>query len=848
MADRMLAGRYRLVGPLGQGGMGEVWEARDEVLGRPVAVKVISMLAGGGSTADEARARFLREARITAALQHPHIVTVHDVGTAVTAEGSTPFLVMELLRGEGLEAAVSRGPVGGAQAARWGAQVCEALAEAHAAGVLHRDIKPANLFVTASGRVKVLDFGIARAADASATDGRLTRTGLVIGTAAYMAPEQARGYPEQSSDLYALGCVLFELRTGRLPFTAPDALGLLTAHLHDAPPVPSSVAPDLSPAWDSLILRLLAKDPGGRYGSATELGDVLRELEGQAAPATPLPAPRPGHPPTVVEPEAGPAAIPLEAAATVTATRLSTPAASGRPELSRRGLLLGGAGFAAVATVGISAGVYLTADPGHDAFAWSHGLGSRRGGWDQPIRSGTRCFVPAHDGAAIQAFDLVGGKHLWKRDLGLEWPLAGASQAAAVDDGDTVLALVQLPRDRIAMLYVLDGATGRPRWKRELYDKDDYDLHVLDRSGLVLFGSGDPDRQTVTAFDTRTGKERWAQEVDDSGPITAIGDLALVGSTALDGPTGKQLWDRPGMNLYTELGQHISAPRRTGDAVLFHDKVEKKRIDLVLLGARTGREKWRIPLSKVTTVPGSDGLEEEDPPAAPLAGTTLLLPRFKGERSRPTVVDVRTGKQKWTFKGATASADRDPDPVSTPDGFVLPTPDGVVCLDADDGTERWRTEGGADLDIASAGAYTMVRHTRTARLFQHRQTVRVLRSADGRTVWKGEFTASIRKSAPGGRGPGARLPGSSGSPARHPPHQLTSTWLRGVSHSHGRAGARAERAHAGPQVLAALSSCTKVALRTTGRTRRSPLTAAEPRRVRGGGRRTGCGCPGGCAQ
>lgn len=112
--------------------MGEVWEAHDEVLGRAVAVKVISVLGGGGSTADEARAR---EARITAALQHPHIVTVHDLGTAATPEGDTPFLVMELLRGEGLEAAVRRGPLSGADAARWGVQICEALAEAHAVGL-----------------------------------------------------------------------------------------------------------------------------------------------------------------------------------------------------------------------------------------------------------------------------------------------------------------------------------------------------------------------------------------------------------------------------------------------------------------------------------------------------------------------------------------------------------------------------------------------------------------------------------------------------------------------------------------------------------------------------------------
>ncbi|TDC08632.1 serine/threonine protein kinase, partial [Streptomyces sp. 8K308] len=258
----------------------QVWEARDESLRRPVAVKVVSALAGGGGRAEEARARFLREARITAALQHPNIVTVHDLGETATPEGTTPFLVMELLRGRGLDAVIRRGPVEGTAAARWGAGICDALAEAHAAGILHRDIKPANVLVTNSGGVKVLDFGIARAADPSTTEDRLTHTGFLVGTAAYMPPEQARGNPERRSDLYALGCVLFELLTGRPPFTAPDPLGYLTAHLHDAPPAPSGVTPGVSAAWDRVVLRLLAKDPEQRYDSAAALADELRRLGG----------------------------------------------------------------------------------------------------------------------------------------------------------------------------------------------------------------------------------------------------------------------------------------------------------------------------------------------------------------------------------------------------------------------------------------------------------------------------------------------------------------------------------------------------------------------------------------
>ncbi|UFQ99963.1 serine/threonine protein kinase [Streptomyces sp. Go40/10] len=278
MEGQLLGGRYRLVRQLGEGGMGEVWEARDETLDRQVAVKVISLLAGGESRGDEARARFLREARITARLQHPYIVSVHDLGESDTQRGTVPFLVMELVRGEGLDVKLREGSVDLAEAARWGAQICDALGDAHAHGIMHRDIKPSNILVTPSGTVKVLDFGVARAADPYATADRLTQTGFIVGTPPYMAPEQARGHPEPRSDLYALGCLLFELVTGRLPFQAPDSVGYLTAHLSQQPPAPSSVAAGVPEAWDAVLLRLLRKDPTERYASAADAAQALRRL------------------------------------------------------------------------------------------------------------------------------------------------------------------------------------------------------------------------------------------------------------------------------------------------------------------------------------------------------------------------------------------------------------------------------------------------------------------------------------------------------------------------------------------------------------------------------------------
>ena len=256
---RVLGGRYALQEVLGTGGMATVWRARDEVLGRDVAVKVLSpqYAADPGFLA-----RFEREARHAARLSHPHLVTVFDCGVDQTM----PFIVMELVTGPTLRQVLDQaGTLPAGEAVSIAAAVCEALDVAHAVGLVHRDIKPANIVLAAGGEVKVLDFGIARA-----DGGGTTRTQAVLGTPAYLSPEQASGQAAgPQTDLYSLGCVLFEMLTGAPPFSADSAVGLAYRHVHDEPGPPSARRPGLPGRLDQITARLLAKDPAGRPASAS---------------------------------------------------------------------------------------------------------------------------------------------------------------------------------------------------------------------------------------------------------------------------------------------------------------------------------------------------------------------------------------------------------------------------------------------------------------------------------------------------------------------------------------------------------------------------------------------------
>ena len=276
-------GHYEIQSPLGAGGMGEVYKARDTRLDRTVAIKVLPERVASDS---DLRQRFEREARAAAALNHPNICTLYDIGE----QDGRPFLAMELLEGAPL------GEVAGGKAVRterlleWAIQIADALDAAHAAGIVHRDVKPGNVFITARGQAKVLDFGVAKPASVkrvgdsfnlpTVAEQHLTESGLVLGTVAYMSPEQAHGEKiDARSDLFSFGVVLYEIATGTLPFKGHTAMAVVDAMLHKAPTAPVRVNPEVPDELERIILKALEKDRRLRYQTASDLRSDLARLK-----------------------------------------------------------------------------------------------------------------------------------------------------------------------------------------------------------------------------------------------------------------------------------------------------------------------------------------------------------------------------------------------------------------------------------------------------------------------------------------------------------------------------------------------------------------------------------------
>ncbi|MEV7614010.1 serine/threonine-protein kinase [Streptomyces sp. NPDC089799] len=324
MTERVIADRYQLATVLGQGGMGQVWTAYDRRLDRRVAVKLLrpDKVAGPGTVAEELRRRFVRECRVTAQVDHPGLVTVHDAGS----DGDDLYLVMQYVEGADLADHLAENePYPWPWAVSVAAQLCAVLSAVHAVPIVHRDLKPRNVMVRPDGTVLVLDLGVASVMDTDTT--RLTNTGTPIGSPAYMAPEQAMGGAVGPyTDLYALGVLMYELLSGSVPFAGSTALGVLHRHLYEPPLPVRQVRPEIPHQLEALLLHLLAKDPQDRPGSAQEVYEALVPLlptAGSQVPSGPMDPTRPFLKPQAPWPD--------RAAAPVVPPR---PAAPPRPDIA----------------------------------------------------------------------------------------------------------------------------------------------------------------------------------------------------------------------------------------------------------------------------------------------------------------------------------------------------------------------------------------------------------------------------------------------------------------------------------------------------------------------------------
>lgn len=281
MTGKLYGERYEITGPIATGGMSEVFMARDHLLNRVVAVKVLDSALSRDRTFIE---RFRREAQAAASLNDPHIVSIFDWG----ANNGDHYIVMEYVEGKNLRDLITtEGPLTLERAAEIASDVCSALEVAHSKGIVHRDVKPANIAITPKGQTKVMDFGIARAVMDGET---VTQAGTVIGTANYLSPEQAQGLPvDARSDVYSTGVVLYEMLTQQVPFRADTAVAIAYKHVKEDPLPPSAINSEVTPPLDAVVMKALAKNPDNRYQSAEEMRrDLGRVLRGESVEATPL--------------------------------------------------------------------------------------------------------------------------------------------------------------------------------------------------------------------------------------------------------------------------------------------------------------------------------------------------------------------------------------------------------------------------------------------------------------------------------------------------------------------------------------------------------------------------------
>ncbi|MCB2223725.1 MAG: Stk1 family PASTA domain-containing Ser/Thr kinase [Actinobacteria bacterium] len=516
--QHVLAGRYALISHLARGGMADVYVAEDRRLGRRVAVKV---LHGQLARSDAFVERFRREAQAAAGLQHPNVVGIHDWGR--DDDSGLYYMVMELVKGRNLRQVLkSEGTLLPQRVAEIASDVASALSAAHRAGVVHRDIKPANVLLTADGAVKVTDFGIARAWDDSE---QLTRTGAVIGTATYFSPEQAQGLPADArSDIYSLGVVMYELLTGRPPFSGESPVAVAYQHVRETVPEPSTINPRIPPEIEDIVMQALAKDPAHRYQTADDMRD---DLERYLA----------GIPPIATE----------ETEAT---TRLGGAVAEGAGAGAAAGAAAGG-------MAGAAAGGAPTPTPPPRAPRPDYGAGS----YAEPSRMSTSSWIigimaatalvglalillirilsPSGDAAMVAIPDVRGATveaaTTVLEDLGLtvtpaeapdaEIPaglVAGTDPAAEteVESGSEVTLLVSTGPSSVAMPNLLDLTLDEAR-------------SILSSSGLVL-GKIEFEVSAVVPADTVLSQDPLPGVVVEAGTVVDL--VVSAGTDAIEMP------------------------------------------------------------------------------------------------------------------------------------------------------------------------------------------------------------------------------------------------------------------------------------------------------------------------
>ncbi|MEV8530185.1 PQQ-binding-like beta-propeller repeat protein [Streptomyces sp. NPDC052000] len=682
---RVLVGRYELLSVVGRGGMGEVWQGRDRVIGRRVAVKLMPSSPGGSGTD-----LFFREARTAGGLSHRGVVTVYDMGQDPV--DGTLFLVMEYVSGQDLGAVLrGEGLPAVELAVNWGLQVASALAAAHTAGIVHRDLKPANLMLTPAGEVKVLDFGIARFIEG--TD----QSSAVMGTLAYMAPERFEGRSgDTRCDLYAFGCVLYELLTGTTPFQAADPVAMMTAHLTKKPAPPGELRAGVPAALEHLVLSLLAKAPADRPTTAIDVHRALRALGNPDQPSAgaPLasvpglipPAPA-GLTPPAPTPGAGPgASADMSRFPTQPAIQLQPVVwpldeqVAARPLVRRRVLRLS---LATAALAAAGTGVALLPWGGKGGASSNKPVSALDGGtpiWRFPS-SANVSYSPvvwsgvlyARRDGIIYAIDSITGRERWRVGA----PDANTVGRVAAVDGFVYTA------GKPGELMALKSTTGGTAWT--FAARNDID-NVTVADGVVYAGSLD---KNLYALDAVTGAKKWSFTTE--GSILASPkmdrDTLYVGSDdatlyAVNAATGAKKWAFKG-------GRTFRATPEVADGIVY--AVNNDQI-LYALDANTGAKKWTAPLH------GSTPANDNDHPSCPTAKSGMVM--VGGYDHLVHAFDAKTGTRKWTY-GAASGAFTPTTPAVAggfPTVYVGDRQDGTIhALDMASGSKQWSCKTGTGM-------------------------------------------------------------------------------------------------------------------------------------------------------